>query len=82
MSITPTNTVSIQQFINQVKSADSSKQKEIRLDIETAKQLAFTLGIVMSRLEGSMEESISKMLSEKKESSEVITVKLDGGTGW
>ncbi len=82
MSITPTNTLPIQQFINQVKSADSGKQKEIRMDIETAKQLALTLGVIMGRLEGSMEEQIAKLMSEKKDPAEVISIKLDGGTGW
>ena len=72
----------IQQFINQVKSAEGSKQREVRLDIDSAKQLALTLGIVMSRLTSDMESIIDKILSEKKDDAEVITVKLDGGSGW
>lgn len=80
--IPPLNTIPIQQFINQVKSAESSKQREVRLDIDSAKQLALTLGIVMSRLTTDMETIIDKILSEKKDDSEVITVKLDGGSGW
>lgn len=82
MSITPLNTIPIQQFINQIKSADASKQKEVRLDIESAKQLAFTLGIVMSRLTTDMEAIVNKILSEKSDTSEIIAVKLDGGSGW
>jgi len=78
----PLNTIPVQQFINQVKSAESSKQKEIRLDIDSAKQLALTLGIVMSRLTTDMEAVIEKILSEKNDSAEVISVKLDGGSGW
>lgn len=80
--IPPLNTIPIQQFINQVKSAESSKQREIRLDIDSAKQLALTLGIVMSRLTSDMESVIEKILSDKKDSSEVISIKLDGGSGW
>ena len=38
----PLNTVAIQQFISQVKSADSSRAKEVKLDIQNAKRLAFT----------------------------------------
>lgn len=68
----------LQQFINQVKSADSSKQKEVRMDIDTAKNLAFTLGIVMSRLNGSLEEQIKNLL-ENQDTEQTITVKLDGG---
>lgn len=80
--IPPLNTMPIQQFINQVKSAEGSKQREVRLDIDSAKQLALTLGIVMSRLTSDMESIIDKILSEKKDDAEVITVKLDGGSGW
>lgn len=80
--IPPLNTIPVQQFINQVKSAEASKQREVRLDIDSAKQLALTLGIVMSRLTSDMESIIDKILSEKKDDSEVITVKLDGGSGW
>jgi hypothetical protein len=78
MSINTINTLPLQQFINQVKSADSSKQKEIRMDIDTAKNLAFTLGIVMSRLNGGLEEQI-KYLLENQNTEQNITVKLDGG---
>lgn len=72
------NTIPVQQFIQQVKTADASKQKEVRLDIQTAKNLAFTLGIVMSRLEGDLEQ----LLSAQTESSETIEVNIDQGSGW
>ena len=54
----PLNTIPLQQFISQVKSADASRAKEIRLDINTAKNLAFTIGIVMSRLQGDLEKLV------------------------
>ena len=60
MSIDPINTIPIQQFIQQVKSADSTNQKEIRLTIVDAKNLAFTLGIVMSRLQGGVEKLVKE----------------------
>ena len=82
MSVIPLSTIPILQFINQVKSADLSKQREIRIDIDTARQLALTLGMVMSRLEGDMELHIQKLLSEKSIGQDEITVKLDGGPGW
>jgi len=72
------NTIPVQQFIQQVKTADASKQKEVRLDIQTAKNLAFTLGIVMSRLEGDLEQ----LLYAQTESSETIEVNIDQGSGW
>jgi hypothetical protein len=80
MSTEPLNTVSIQQFIQQVKSADAGNQRDIRLDIATAKNLAFTLGIVMSRLEGDLEKLVTS--SKSSSNDEVITIKMDPGGGW
>ena len=54
--IEPLNTIPLQQFLNAVKSAEQSRSREIKLDIATAKTLAFTLGIVMSRLHGDLEK--------------------------
>lgn len=77
--IEPLNTSSIQQFIQQVKSAENSRAKDVRLDINQAKNLAFTLGVVMSRLHGDLE----KLVAESKSSNEeIIQVQLDGGKGW
>lgn len=77
-TVEPLNTIPLQLFIQQVKSAESSQAREIKLDIATAKNLAFTLGIVMSRLEGDLE----KLVAENKGSDEEIEVNLDGGSGW
>lgn len=75
----PINTSPVQQFISQVKSADSSNQREIRMDITSAKRLAFTLGEVMSRLNGDLEKLLIKKTSG---TDEVIEVKLDSGNNW
>ena len=75
----PMNTIPIQQFLQQVKTADASKQREVRLTIKQANKLAFTLGIVMSRLHGDLEQFVK---DNKDSGSEVIEVKLDGGSGW
>ena len=80
MSTDPLNTLPIQQFFQQVKSADAGKQKEIRIDISTAKNLAFTLGIVMSRLEGDLEKILAKNTSNSAD--EIVTIKMDPGSGW
>ena len=74
----PLNTASIQAFIQQVKGADASKAKDIRIDITQAKNLAFTLGIVMSRLNGDLEQ----LLATKSNRDETVEVQLDGGSGW
>ena len=46
----PINTVPIQQFIQQVKAADLTQQREIKLDIKSAKALAYSLGEVSAKL--------------------------------
>ena len=78
-SVEPLNTLPLQQFIQQVKQADAGRQKELRLDIQQAKNLAFTLGIVMSRLEGDLEKLLA---SEANGDNEVIQISMDAGTGW
>jgi len=74
----PINTAPIQSFIQQVRSADSSNAKEVKLDLQNAKRLAFCLGEVMSRLEGDLEQILLKPSNEN----EVIEVKMDGGSSW
>ncbi len=75
----PLNTIAIQQFIAQVKGADAGNAREVKLDIKDAKRLALTMGEVMTRLSGQLEELLVKTASREDE---VIEVKLDGGTGW
>jgi len=75
----PLNTAPIQQFIQQVRSADAGKAKEVKLDLQQAKRLAFCLGETMSRLEGDLEEILAK---ESSGSDDIIEVKMDGGSHW
>jgi len=73
----PLNTAPIQQFISQVKSADASKQREIKLSIDNAKRLAFTLGEVMTRMNGDLEELLVRKSSGEDE---VIQVNIGSST--
>ena len=75
----PINTIPIQQFIQQVKSAENGRSKEIKLSIEQAKNLSFTLGIVMSRLHGDLEKLVAE---NKNTQDEQIEVQLDGGNSF
>ena len=79
-AVDPLNTAPVQQFIQQVKNAENSRSKDVRLDITQAKNLAFTLGVIMSRLHGDLEKLVAD--SKSSDSEEVIQVQLDGGTGW
>lgn len=76
----PLNTASIEMFLQQVKSADNGRQKEIRLDINQAKNLAHTLGLVMTRLNGNLEELLVNNVSSEQE--QVVQIQVDGGNTW
>lgn len=80
MPIEPLNTLPITQFLQQVKQADTSRSAEIRIPIDKAKSLAFTLGLVMTRLEGDLE----KLVVENKSSNtdEVLNIVTNPKTGW
>ena len=69
------NTTVLTQFLNQIKAADSANQREIRLDIATAKNLHHILALVMTRLAGNYEG----LMQEKNKEDPVVTVQMDGG---
>ena len=77
MSIEPINTIPIQQFLQQIKAAENSKAREVKLNIDQAKNLAFTLGIVMSRLHGDLEKLVKESSSS---TNEIIELTVDGGS--
>ena len=79
MSTEPLNTLPIIQYLHQVKQADASRSQEIRIPIDRAKALAFTLGIVMSRLEGDLEQLFIK---NNKSLDDTIEIKIDNGSNW
>ena len=69
------NTIAIQQFMNQVRGAELGNQKEIRMDIATAKTLNHTLSLVMTRLAGNYEGLMQSVQREDPN----VQVKMDGG---
>ena len=77
-TVKPLNTIPIEQFIDKVKQAENSRQIEVKIEIKEAKNLALTLGGVMSRLHGDLEKLIDQ--ANKKE--EVVNITMDGGTKW
>lgn len=72
------NTSSIERIIKQVKAAELAKEKEIKIPINEAKNLAFTLGIVMARLNNRLEQYIQN----KQNTEETVKINLDGGNNW
>ena len=78
-NIEPLNTIPLQQFLNAVKAAEQGRAREVKLDMNTAKNLAFALGIVMTRLHGDLEKLVA---DSKDNSNEEIVIKLDGGSNF
>ena len=76
--VKPINTIPLQQFIDRVKVADNSNQAEVRMTLVEAKNLAFTIGSVMSRLHGDLE----KLVDKQNNTEEVVSVTVDGGKSW
>lgn len=78
-NVEPLNTLPIQQFISQVKNADAGQSKEVKLSMQQAKKLAFTLGEVMTRLNGDLEKLLVDQASGEND---VIQIQMDAGAGW
>ncbi len=72
----PINTVPLQQFIQQVKAAELAQQKEIKLDIKTAKLLALAIGEVSAKLIEDMDELMNRL---QQSTNGDITIRMDGG---
>lgn len=71
------NTMVITQVMNAIKAAENGRQKEVRLDINTAKNLSHTLGLVMTRLAGDYEGLIQEIQRPQEEV--LVKVEMDGG---
>jgi hypothetical protein len=72
----PINTQPIQQFIQQVKAADLTQQREIKIDLKTAKALAFCLAEVNAKLLENYDILLQRVMQS---TGETITVSMDGG---
>lgn len=74
------NTVPIENFIKQVKNADANREKEIRMTLQQAKNISFTLGLILARLNGRLEELL--VTKQDATSEQAIKITMDGGNGW
>lgn len=70
------NTYPLLQFIQQVKGADLAKQKDIRMDIVTAKQVSTALAEVLAKVNQDYDMLLKNL---QKNTGENITVQFDGG---
>lgn len=72
----PINTVPLQQFIQQVKAADMTQQREIRMDIKTAKSLVYCLSEINAKL---LEDYDILFKRLEQSSGSAVSISMDGG---
>lgn len=70
------NTIPIQQFMQLVKSADIGQQREIKMDLKTAKSLLYCISEINNQLVGDFSAIIYNTPSQ---STQDILVQMDGG---
>jgi hypothetical protein len=71
------NQTPITQFIQQVRTADQTQSKEVKLSIQQAKALV----LVLAEMQVKLLQDYETMFNELKKSidTEIITVTMDGG---
>jgi methyl-accepting chemotaxis protein len=74
----PTNLPSVEKLMQRLAVAERSQQKDIRLSIQEARDLAMELSVMTSKL-GKTVQEIHTMLSQIRDSTQTIDVKFDGG---
>jgi hypothetical protein len=74
----PNTLPSIEKLINRISVAEKSQQKEIRINIQEAKDLANDLAVLTAKMSKTVQE-IHSMLGEIRNSTTKIDVKFDGG---
>jgi len=70
------NTYPLVSLIQQIKAAELGQQKEIKIDIKTAKQVAFTLAEILAKVNQDYDTLLKNLQKTKGES---VTVQFDGG---
>jgi hypothetical protein len=71
------NQIPVTQFIQQVRSADQSQSKEVKMSIQQARALVLVLAEMQSKLLQDYETMFNQL--KQSSSSEVITITMDGG---
>lgn len=71
------NTTPIAQFVQMLRAAEQTQQKEVKIPI----QLAKSLSLVLVELQDKLLQDYEILLKELKSASsaEVVTISLDGG---
>lgn len=74
----PTSAPSLERFIQRVKSAEKSQQRDIRITIQEARDMVSDIALFTTRLNETL-NNINKTLSNMQESTSTVDVKMDGG---
>jgi len=69
---------SVEKLMQRIVSAEKSQQKDIRITIQEAKELAIELSILTAKMAQTVQE-IHSMLADIRQSTTQIEVKVDGG---
>lgn len=72
INLTPLNS-----FIQQVKSAEQTQSKEVKMSIQQARLLSLTLAEVMTKLNQDY-ESLFHLLKQSTQT-DVVSISMDGG---
>lgn len=74
----PQTMPSIEKLLMRIKSAEQSQQRDIRITIQEARDLALDLAMLTGKL-GKTVENINNSLNEMKQNSDTVEVKFEGG---
>lgn len=74
----PDQLPSVERFLQRVRSAERSNQKEIRISIQEARELTQDLAIFSSKL-GKVISDTNQRLAELTKNQNTVEIKMDGG---
>lgn len=75
----PSSMPSIEKLLSRIALAERSQQKDVRITMQEAKELATDLALLTVKMSKTVQE-VHQMLNEIRNSSSQIDVKFDGGT--
>ena len=65
------------QFIQQIRSAETSQAKEIKMSLQQARMLSLALAECMDKLNQDYEKLFNEL--KRSQETEIVTVTMDGG---
>jgi len=74
------NLTPITQFIQQVRAAELSQAKEIKLSIQQARLLTLALTEIMNKMIQDYESMFNDLKKHVETDAEVVSVSMDGGS--